>query len=186
SPSDNADAPLSQLPPATVQWRGETQTYTWPGYVGRWEAGLDSRTRTLTLVVEVREPWKHFQPGEQPPLQPGMFCQVSIVARRVPNAVVIPRAALRPDQTVFVAVNDALAIRPVQVLHLQKDRAMLTGGLRAGDQLVVSPLTAPVVGMQLRLREVAPETLFLTPLSEPPSAPDATVRTGSGNISEGG
>ncbi len=108
------------------------------------------------------------------------------MARRVPNAVVIPRAALRPDQTVFVAVNDALAIRPVQVLHLQKDRAMLTGGLRAGDQLVVSPLTAPVVGMQLRLREVAPETLFLTPLSEPPSAPDATVRTGSGNISEGG
>ncbi|ETX05012.1 MAG: hypothetical protein ETSY2_25480, partial [Candidatus Entotheonella gemina] len=183
--SDHAAAPFAQLPPATVQWRGETQVYTWQGHVGRWEAGLDARTRTLTLVVEVREPWKQFQPGEQPPLQPGMFCQVSIVARRVPNAVVIPRAALRPDQTVFVAINNALAIRPVRVLHVQKDRALLTAGLRAGEPLVVSPLTAPVVGMQLRLREVAPETLF-SPLPSGSSAPAATVRTGGGSMSEGG
>ncbi len=185
SASDNAGQALAQLPPATVQWRGETRTYTWQGYVGRWEAGLDARTRTLTLVIEVREPWKQFEPGEQPPLQPGMFCQVSIVARRVPNAVVIPRSALQPDQTVFVAVNDALAIRPVQVLHVQKDRALLTAGLRAGEQLVVSPLTAPVVGMKLRSREVAPETLFSTPQAGP-SAPAASARTEAGSMSEGG
>ncbi len=191
--SDNAEAALSQLPPATVRWRGETQAHTWQGHVGRWEAGLDARTRTLTLVIEVREPWKQFQPGEQPPLQPGMFCEVSIVARRVPNAVVIPRAALQADQTVFVAVNDALAIRPVQVLHIQKDRAVLTAGLGTGEQLIVSPLTAPVTGMKLRTREVAPATLFSTPLPGPsgPAAPAASVRsgtgrTGTGRMSEGG
>ncbi|PON18817.1 hypothetical protein C2W62_05940 [Candidatus Entotheonella serta] len=185
--SDNTGTVPLELPPATVQWRGETQAYTWRGHVGRWEAGLDARTRTLTLVIEVREPWKQFKPGEQPPLQPGMFCQVSIVARRVPQAVVIPRAALQADQTVFVAVDEALAIRPVQVLHMQKDRAVLTSGLNAGEQLVVSPLTAPVVGMKLRLREVAPETLFATP-SSGPSAPSALMRPGAGraSVNQGG
>ncbi len=185
--SDNTGTVPLELPPATVQWRGETQAYTWRGHVGRWEAGLDARTRTLTLVIEVREPWKQFEPGEQPPLQPGMFCQVSIVARRVPQAVVIPRAALQADQTVFVAVDEALAIRPVQVLHMQKDRAVLTSGLNAGEQLVVSPLTAPVVGMKLRLREVAPETLFATP-SSGPSAPSALMRPGAGraSVNQGG
>ncbi len=185
--SDRTGSGPAELPPATVQWRGETQTYTWQGQVARWEAGLDARTRTLTLVIEVREPWKQFEPGEKPPLQPGMFCQVAIVARRVPNAVVIPRAALRSDRTVFVAVNGKLAIRPVQVLHLQKDRAVLTAGLQAGEQLVVSPLTAPVVGMKLRSREVAPETLFSTPLSGS-SAPAASVRPGAGraSVNQGG
>jgi RND family efflux transporter MFP subunit len=185
SVADHDDAALAQLPPATVQWQGEAQTYTWQGQVGRWEAGLDPRTRTLILVIEVREPWKQFQPGEYPPLQPGMFCQVSIVARRVPNAMVIPRTALQPDQSVFVAVNDALAIRPVQVLHLQKDRAVITAGLRAGAQLVVSPLSAPVVGMKLRLREVAPETLFSTPPFGL-SAPAASVRTRADRMREEG
>lgn len=185
--SDSTGTVPLELPPATVQWRGETQAYTWRGHVGRWEAGLDARTRTLTLVIEVREPWKQFEPGEQPPLQPGMFCQVSIVARRVPQAVVIPRAALQADQTVFVAVDEALAIRPVQVLHMQKDRAVLTSGLNAGEQLVVSPLTAPVVGMKLRLREVAPETLFATP-SSGSSAPSALMRPGAGraSVNQGG
>lgn len=174
----NADTALAQLPPATVQWQGETLTHTWQGRVGRWEAGLDTRTRTLTLVIEVREPWKQFQPGEQPPLQPGMFCQVSIVARRVPNAVVIPRTALQSDQTVFVAANDALAIRPVEVLHVQRDRAVITAGLSAGEQLVVSPITAPVVGMKLRSREVAPETLFSSPLLIPPPRQSAPAASG--------
>lgn len=185
----DVDTALAQLPPATVQWRGESRAYTWQGRVGRWEAGLDARTRTLTLVIEVREPWKQFQPGEQPPLQPGMFCQVSIVARRVPNAVVIPRTALQPDQTVFVAANDALAIRPVKVLHMQKDRALITAGLSAGDQLIVSPITAPVVGMKLRLHEVAPETLFSNPISIPSTGPSTVPASGgraeAGGMSEG-
>ena len=180
--SDSPGAALAQLPPATVQWRGETRAYTWQGRVKRWEAGLDARTRTLTLVVEVAEPWKQFQPGERPPLQPGMFCQVSIVARRVPGAIVIPRVALQPQQTVFVAVNEKLEIRPVQVLHLQKDRAILASGLRAGEQLVVSPLAAPAAGMKLRLREVAPETLF----DAPPPTPAAAVRSGAVSRNEGG
>lgn len=181
SAADHADTALAQLPPATVQWQGATQTYTWQGHVGRWEAGLDARTRTLTLVIDVREPWQQFEPGGQPPLQPGMFCQISIVARRVPNAVVIPRTALRPDQTVFVAVNDALAIRAVQVLHMQRDRVVLTSGLDAGEQLVVSPLAAPVVGMKLRSREVAPEALFLTP-----SAAVSSGGAETSGMSEGG
>jgi RND family efflux transporter MFP subunit len=183
--SEDVREALAQLPPATVQWQGETQTYTWEGHVERWEAGLDARTRTLTLVIEVREPWKQFQPGKQPPLQPGMFCRVSIVAQDVPHAVVIPRTALQPDQTVFVAVDDALAIRPVQVLHMQKDRAVVTDGLRAGESLVVSPLAAPVAGMKLRLHEVTPETLFTAPASKWSSA-SAVGRPEALRDSEGG
>jgi RND family efflux transporter MFP subunit len=148
------------LPRATVHWRSGEREYTWPGHVRRWESGLDARTRTLTLVIEVNEPWKRFRPGGQPPLQPGMFCRLTIETRRVPQAVRIPRTALRPENTVFLVQDGALAVRPVEVLYVQKESVLVTAGLETGDLLIVSPLSTPVVGMQLRPREVDPQTLF--------------------------
>lgn len=150
----------SPLPPATVHWRSGEREYTWQGRVGRWESGLDARTRTLTLVIEVHEPWKRFRPGEQPPLQPGMFCRLTIETRQVPQAVRIPRTALRPEDTVFLVQDGALVVRPVEVFHVQKESVMVTAGLETGDLLIVSPVSTPVVGMKLRSREVDPRTLF--------------------------
>lgn len=154
----------SHLPLATVQWQSGRDGFTWQGRVVRWEAGLDRNTRTMTLVVEVRDPWQAFRPGQHPPLQPGMFCQVEIAAQTVANAAVIPRVALHGGQTVFLAQDGVLATRRVHVLRLLRDQAIITAGLRPGDKVVVSPLTAPVVGMKLRPLEVAPPT---TPRSIP-------------------
>ncbi len=171
--------PPPELPPATVRWRSGERQYTWQGYVGRWEAGLDATTRTLTLVIEIQEPWKTFSPGQQPPLQPGMFCQIEIVASRVSGAVVIPRMALHEQNTVFLAHEGTLAIRSVHVLHVQKGQAIITAGLQAGDKLVVSPLTVPVMGMKLRLVEVEPPALPVTPsgsrFDRAAAVPDSTA-----------
>ncbi len=169
------EAPL--LPTAIVHWQSGEQAYTWQGHVGRWEAGLDARTRTVTLVIEVQEPWKSFRPGQQPPLQPGMFCRIAIVAKRVPESVVIPRTALRRDNTVFLVQDGTLAVRLVDVLHVQKDHVIIAAGLRQGDRLIVSPLTTPVLGMKLRPRQVDPDTLFSGPAAgrQPRSRPPAAL-----------
>lgn len=151
---------VSSLPVATVHWRSGTREYVWKGRVSRWESGLNSRTRMLTLIVEVQEPWKSFKPGSKPPLQPGMFCRVMIVARRISNAIRIPRTALRAQNTVYVVRNSVLAVQPVEVLHVQKDSVLITSGVQSGEYVIVSPLATPVAGMKLRTREVDPRTLF--------------------------
>ena len=154
--ADSYSAASDPLPLATVHWQSGDRDYVWRGKVVRWEAGLDSRTRTLTLVVEVPKPWDSFRPGEHPALQPGMFCRVEISAGSQPNAVVIPRTALHDDDSVYVVTDGRLARRQVEVLRFLRDQAILSAGLQAGDQLVISPLSAPVVGMKLRALEVAP------------------------------
>ena len=163
-------AATDRLPAATVQWQGGARAYVWHGRVVRWEAGLDSQTRTLTLVVEVPRPWDSFRPGEHPALQPGMFCRVDIAAGSQPNAVVIPRTALHDDNTVYLVSEGRLASRRVDVLRYLRDQAILSGGLHADDLLVVSPLSAPVVGMKLRPLEVEPAA----PVA--PAAQDAVAR----------
>lgn len=138
---------------ATVYWQSGERRYTWRGEVVRWEAGLDPGTRTLTLVIEVRDPWASFQPGEHPVLQPGMFCRVEITGKALSDAVVIPRTALHDGNTVFLAEDGRLARRQVQVARFRRDEAILSRGLQPGDKLVVSVLSAPVVGMKLRALE---------------------------------
>lgn len=165
SPTTNfAPAANDLLPSATIHWQSGQRDYVWHGKVVRWEAGLDARTRTLTLVVEVPRPWDSFRPGEHPALQPGMFCRLEISAGSQPNAVVIPRTALHDGNSVYLVTDGRLDQRQVEVLRFLRDQAIVSAGLQTGDQLVVSPLSAPVVGMKLRPLQVQPAA---------PTIPDA-------------
>jgi multidrug efflux pump subunit AcrA (membrane-fusion protein) len=79
-----------------------------------------------------------------------MFCRVDITASGITNAFVIPRTALHDENTVFLAEDGRLARRQVKVARFRHDEAVIGAGLQAGDRLVVSVLSAPVAGMQLR------------------------------------
>lgn len=149
--------PDSALPAATAHWQSGGRDYMWQGEAVRWEAGLDAATRTMTLVIEVRDPWASFRPGEHPALQPGMFCRVEIAGKALSGAVVVPRTALHDGDMVFLAEDGHLARREVRVARFRHDEAILSAGLQQGDKLVVSVLSAPVVGMKLRALEAAPQ-----------------------------
>lgn len=162
-PAASSDGgPNAALPAATVHWHSGERRYDWTGTVVRWEAGLDSQTRTLTLVVEVPRPWDSFRPGEYPALQPGMFCRVEITGGTQPGAVVIPRTAMHDGNAVYLASEGRLTRRGVEVLRFLGDQAIISSGLQSGDLLVVSPLSAPINGMKIRPLEIE---------SEPPAVP---------------
>jgi RND family efflux transporter MFP subunit len=147
-------AAMLELPPATVRWHNADLSYTWQGRVQRWEAGLNEQSRTLTLVVAVHDPWGKFQPGRHPALQPGMFCEVDIQGITLPNAIVVARDALHDNNVVYLAQDNRLTSREVRVLRLLRDKAVIAAGLQAGDQVIVSPLQTPILGMKLRPQPV--------------------------------
>ena len=110
-----------------------------------------ARTRDTdrALVVEERDPGASYQSGRRPALPPRIR-RVDIAASKITGAVVIARTALHDGNTVFLAEAGRLAKRQVQVARFRHDEAILSGGLQRGYKLVVSFLSAPVVGMQLR------------------------------------
>ena len=60
-------------PRGFVRLRVRDRETTWPCQVTRLEGALDQTTRTIPVVVEVKDPFKEAQPGVRPPLVPGMF-----------------------------------------------------------------------------------------------------------------
>jgi len=141
TPGNGAGSPVKVL--ARIAGR----ELTWSGEVVRAEGKLDGRTRMVQVVVRVQKPY-----ARKPPLAAGLFAAVEIQGRTLENAAVIPRAALRDNNTVWV-VDDTgqLVFRRVDVARLGTNQAILRSGLADGEMVVTSGLKVVTDGMKVRI-----------------------------------
>jgi RND family efflux transporter MFP subunit len=130
--------------------------HTWPARVVRTEGEIDARSRMVHAVARVDDPYGRRAGDDRPPLAVGMFVEAVIHGRTVAGGVVLPRAALRAGDTVWVVdAEERLQARPVTVARRDGDRVVIAAGLTAGERVCLSPLEAFVDGMQVRLIEGA-------------------------------
>jgi RND family efflux transporter MFP subunit len=119
----------------------------WKGRVVRAEGKLDERTRMVDVVIRVDKPY-----ATRPPLVAGLFVTVEIQGRTLENSALIPRAALRDDNQVWVVDNSGkLTFRDVEVARMTTAAAVIQSGISTGDMVVVSSLKAVTDGMQVRI-----------------------------------
>ncbi len=121
----------------------------WPGRVVRIKAAIDEKTRTMPMTVEIgsleiRDPLLA--------LKPGVFVKCRINGeKRVTFPV--PRHLMRSPDTLFLAVDDCLVIRKVQVIRRFEDTVFIAKGLSDGDLIIQSPLPGAVDGMALTVTQ---------------------------------
>jgi RND family efflux transporter MFP subunit len=139
--------------PITLRARLGGQELEWPATLVRTEGEIDLRTRTLTLVAHVEDPYgRHTE--RVAPLPSGLFVEAEIAGRELEGAFVLPPSALRDgDRVYLVDGEDRLVVRDVQVVRRDPDRVVIGRGLQDGDRVIVSPLRAVSEGMQLRTVE---------------------------------
>jgi RND family efflux transporter MFP subunit len=116
---------------------------------------LDPAGRMARLLIEIDDPLAlRGEPEAGAPLLLGAYVEVVIEGHEMENVVELPREALRDDDTVFlVGKGDKLVVRQVEVVWRQRDHVMVGKGLAAGDRVIVSPLAAPVAGMNIQVAE---------------------------------
>ena len=122
----------------------------WQGRAVRLGGAVDSRSRLVSVVVEIPNPYE--RSGNRPPLIEGMFVDVLFSSEPPAGSVVIPRTALRPGDKVWVIdEKHALRIRQVQVARAGIEQAIITGGLASGDRICTSNLQYVTDGMPVRV-----------------------------------
>lgn len=123
----------------------------WDGRIVRTDSHFDSRTRVLYAYVEVADP---FGAGADngTPLAPGIFVNAAIAGQKLKGALVIPRAALRGEDKVYIAnADETLSIKTVSVMSSNRDQAILGGGLLTGDRVITSPIRGVADGMKIEV-----------------------------------
>ncbi len=135
-----------------VEFAGQRQAFD--ARVVRAQGKVDQRTRLVPVVVRVEHPYQR-----RPPLAVGVFAQVDILGRSVPGVSLLPRTALRQGGVVWVVDHGGtLRLRRVKVSRFQQEQVLITGGLKNGDLVVVSPLGEATDGMRVRPLPAVEET----------------------------
>ena len=120
--------------------------HSWQGRAVRLGGAIDDRSRQVPVIVEIPAPYR--REGERPALAEGMFVEVTFSAPPPVGAVVIPRAALRPGDLVWVVdAEQNLRLRPVTVTRADIGQAVVTEGLAVGERVCVSNLQYVTEGM---------------------------------------
>ena len=128
------------------------EEHEWPARVVRTEGELDPKSRMVTLVARVEDPYGRALGGDRPPLAVGLFVDAFIEGHRIEEAYVLPRAALHSGDRVLVLDSEGRArFREVSVLREERDRVVIDDGLAPGEVIVVSPTPGAVDGMRLRV-----------------------------------
>lgn len=148
-PLDGRDVDAGPVVELRASFAG--RTWRWTGRIVRTEAEIDPDSRMVHAVARIDDPYGAGASAQEPPLAVGMFVDAEIVGRTVPGAIVLPRAALRGEDRVWVAMPDGhLRERSVEVVRTERERVVVQRGIHAGEQICVSPVEAFVDGMRVR------------------------------------
>ena len=138
--------------PVRLQHAVRGNDVDWKAKLVRTEAEVDARNRMYHVVAQIE---MHSTGSEALPLLPGVFVQAHIRAKPLKEAFRIPDFALLDRNTVLVVdEKNKLHRRDVEVIYADFQWAIVTSGLKAGDQVVVTPVEFVAEGMQVEPKRV--------------------------------
>lgn len=136
------------------------------GTVIRLLGQLEAQGRMARVLVSVKDPLSlNSNPADAPPLLIGSYVRVEIEGQTVSSVVPIRRNYLRDGSHIWIMNDqDTMEIRPVRIVFRDKDMVYISEGIRHGERIVTTDISAPVNGMLLRLNnspvaaEAAPQS----------------------------
>jgi len=128
------------------------EVYQWKAIPVRVDPEIDRKTLSATVVAKVIK--ASDSPFPFPPV--GLFVNAEVDGEGLNDVAEIPRRALlEGDRVIVVDEQTRIAFRDVTVARLNEKTAVLTDGLAAGDRVVLTRLSTPVVGMEVEIEAPA-------------------------------
>ena len=125
--------------------------YEWDGQIVRTGSEFDANTRMLPLFARIDDPLRRRTGATGTPLPMGLFVDAEIDGIEVQDVFLLPRSAIRDDSQVLVVDGESrLRTRDIEIVRLERDRALVKAGLAPNDLVCVSQIEAVVDGMSVR------------------------------------
>jgi RND family efflux transporter MFP subunit len=150
-PIKDSELPLINLPePATSGKNGTTtramiinklgdSEQSWPAVLVRTAGAIDEQSQQLSVTAQIDNPYSGGKDGRRP-LKIGQYVTAKIDGKTIPNAIVIPNAAIYQGSYVYLYKDGLLQHREVEIAWQNSTEALIRKGISAGEQLVLTPL----------------------------------------------
>ncbi|MGJ8632605.1 MAG: efflux RND transporter periplasmic adaptor subunit [Luteolibacter sp.] len=125
------------------------EEYEWEARVSRVDPEIDRETLSASVVVQVSK--KEDGEFSLPPV--GLFVDVVLEGKMLDGVTVIPRRGLlEGDRVIVVGADNTIEFKEVAVVRLNEETAVIGNGLGANERIVLTRLSAPVVGMEVEIQ----------------------------------
>jgi RND family efflux transporter MFP subunit len=144
-----ADAEQQVLP--AVQLLSELgKTERWLGQVVRTESAIDAASQQLYVIAQINDPYGETARDRQP-LKIGQYVSAEISGRLLTEALVIPNNVIYQSSYVYLVEQGLLRRREITIAWQNNDEALIQKGLKAGEQLVITPLGQVASGTLVKI-----------------------------------
>ena len=141
-PTQRGELPVQSQPSVKLTANYAGQQLQWTGTIVRTEAEIDRSSRMVQLVARVDNT------STDVAISVGQFVNAEISGRSAENIFVLPRSALRNDNSILVVDNqNKLRFRDIETLRLYEDTVLISGGLVPGERICISSVQTAIDGM---------------------------------------
>ena len=154
----------------------------WQGKIVRTESAIDEMSQQLYVVAQIIRPYdSEYNQGAQ--IKMGQYVTANITGREVENALVIPSSAIYQGSYVYIVQNNLLMRKDIQLGWKNGTESIVTQGLNAGDELVLTSLGQVSSGTPVAIAGQTPTKKSLKPqkskMAEKPSKKRENLATSS-------
>lgn len=150
-PSLRLDSNAETRPGVALRARIGGIEHIWRGDIVRTGSEFDANTRMLPLFARIDDPLRRKVGATGDPLPIGLFVDAEIDGVELQDVFVLPRAAIREGSQVLVVDEESrLRIRDIEIVRLERDRALVKTGMTPNDLVCVSQIETVVDGMSVR------------------------------------
>ncbi|MBU2870378.1 efflux RND transporter periplasmic adaptor subunit [Colwellia sp. E2M01] len=129
----------------------------WEGHIVRTESAIDELSQQLYVVAQIIRPFDKKQntnTGAQ--IKIGQYVTAKIKGRTVENTLVIPSSAIYQGSYVYIVENNLLMRKDIKLGWQNGTESIVTEGLKAGDELVLTSLGQVSSGTRVAIEGQAP------------------------------
>lgn len=141
----------------TLHARVGNQRHQWQGRLVRSEGAIDTTSRQLFVIAQIDDPFRAHQSADAqqtPPLKIGQFVEAEIFGQPLQDVFILPRVAVEAGDKVLVISNDKkIQRRDVQVALRKGGQVIVSGGLKAGERISLTPMPFAREGTAIELIE---------------------------------
>ncbi len=128
------------------------QTHQWQGRLVRTEGSIDVQSRQLFVIGQITDPY--VRKPESPALKIGQFLEAEIFGKRLENVFVIPRTAVRGQNSIqLIDAEDRLQRREINIIWRDAKNLITSGPLEPGEKLCLTALPFAADGIKVQIAE---------------------------------
>ena len=119
---------------------------TWNAHLVRTESAIDEAARQLHVIAQIEDPFGPANIGRSP-LKIGQYVTAEIEGSALSEVLVVPNSTIYQGSYVYIVEDDLLRRKDVVIAWQNDNDAIISDGIKDGDQLVTTALGQVTSGL---------------------------------------